>query len=85
MYLHSQSSSPSTWNRGTLETLVSRAFKVCSNDQHLQNEIKQLKKVFRDINGYPNWIIEQTIEKVKNQNEMRRSTQLKRTFANVTL
>ena len=33
-----------------------------SNDQHLQNEIKDLKKVFRDINGYPNWIIEQTIE-----------------------
>ena len=61
MYLHSQSSSPSTWNRGTLETLVSRDFKVCSNDQHLQNEIKQLKKVFRDINGYPNWIIEQTL------------------------
>ena len=30
----------------------------------------------RDINGYPNWIIEQTIEKVKNQNEMTWSTQL---------
>ena len=28
----------------------------------------------RDINGYPNWTIEQTIEKVKNQNEMTRST-----------
>ena len=49
---------------------------MCSNDQHLQNEIKHLKKVFRDINGYPNWIIEQTIEKVKNQNEMTRSTQV---------
>ena len=43
---------------------------------NLQNEIKHLKKVFRDINGYPNWIIEQTIEKVKNQNEMTRSTQV---------
>ena len=43
---------------------------------NLQNEIKHLKKVFRDINGYPNWIIEQTIEKVKNQNEMPRSTQV---------
>ena len=32
--------------------------------------------MFRDINGYPNWIIEQTIEKVKNQNKMPRSTQL---------
>ena len=30
--------------------------------------------MFRDINGYPNWITEQTIKKVKNQNEMIRST-----------
>ena len=39
--------------------------------QHLKNEIKHLKKMFRDINGYPNWIIEQIIEKVQNnKNEM---------------
>ena len=50
--------------------------RVCSNDKHLGNEIKHLKKVFRDINDYPNWVIEQTIEKVKNQNEMTRSTQV---------
>ena len=56
--------------------LVLRVFRVCSNDQHLENEIKHLKKVFRDINGYPNWVIEQTIEKVKNQNEMTQSTQV---------
>ena len=49
---------------------------MCSNDQCLQNEIKLLKKVFRDINGYLNWTIKQTIEKVKNQNEMPRSTQV---------
>ena len=49
---------------------------MCSNDQHLQNEIKHLKKVFRYVNGYLNWIIEQTIEKVKNQNEMTRSAQV---------
>ena len=32
--------------------------------------------MFRDINGYSNWIIEQTIEKVKDQNNMTRSTQV---------
>ena len=42
----------------------------------MQNETKHLKKVFRDINGYPNWTIEQTLEKVKNQNEIPRSTQV---------
>ena len=59
-----------------LQTLVSRAFRVCSDSKHLEKQIKHLKKVFRDINGYPNWVIEQTIEKVKNQNEMTRSTQV---------
>ena len=47
-----------------------------SNNQHLKHGIKHVKKVFRDINGYPNWVIEQTIEKVKIQNEMARSTQI---------
>ena len=34
------------------------------------------KKVFRDVNGYPNWTIEQNIEKMKNQNKMARPTQV---------
>ena len=70
IYLHWQSFSLTIWKRGTLQTLVSRAFRACSNDQHLENEIKHFKKVFRNISGYPNWVIEQTIEK----NEMARST-----------
>ena len=74
--LHWQSFSPTTWKQGMPQTLVSGAFKVCSKDQHLQNEIKHLKKVFRDINGYPNWRIEETTEKVKNQNKMTWSTQV---------
>ena len=49
---------------------------MCSNDQHLQNEIKYFKKVFRDMNGYPNSMIKQTIEKVKNQNKMTYSTEV---------
>ena len=76
IYLHLQSFSPTAWKGGMLQTLVSRAFKVCFNNQHLQNEIKHLKKVLRDINGYSNWIIKQTIVKVKNRNEMPRSTQV---------
>ena len=62
--------------RDAADILVSRSIKVCSNDQHLQNEIKHLKKVLRDISGYPNWIIEQTIEKVKNQSKMAWPSQL---------
>ena len=33
IYLHWQSFSPTTWKRGTLQTLVSSDFKVCSNGQ----------------------------------------------------
>ena len=75
-YLHWQLFSATTWKRRTLQTQVSRVFRVCFNDQHLENKIKHLKKVFRDINDYPNWVIEQTIEKVKNQNKMAQSTQV---------
>ena len=32
--------------------------------------------MFRDINCYPNWVIEQTIENVKNQNEIAQSIQV---------
>ena len=63
IYLHWQSFSQTTWKREALQTLDSGAFKVCSNGQHLQNEIKHLKKVLRDIHSDPNWITEQTIEK----------------------
>ena len=69
IYLHWQSFSPTTWKRGTLQTLVSRAYDICSNKKHLTNEINHLKKVFNEINGYPKWVIEQIIEKVNNQNE----------------
>ena len=55
---------------------ANNSFKSLQSVKHLENEIKHLKKVFRDIIGYPNWVIEQTIKKVKNQNEMTRSTQV---------
>ena len=60
--------------------LVSRAFKVCYNDRDLKKEIKHINNRLRDINGHPNWIIEQTNEKVKNQNKMTGPTQV--TFNN---
>ena len=40
----------------------------------MRNKIKHLKKVFRDITGYPNRVIQLTIEKVKSQNEMAQTT-----------
>ena len=65
IYLLWQSLPPTTWKQGMLQILVSRAFKVCYSDQHSKKEIKHLKKVLRDTNGYPNWVIERTIDKSK--------------------
>ena len=53
-----------------METMDAAHFSVNSLQSVLQRpnlkkEIKHHKKVLRDINGYPNWIIEQTIEKSK--------------------
>ena len=44
MYLHWQSFPPTKWKRGTLQTLVSRAFRVCSNDKHLEMKLNTLRK-----------------------------------------
>ena len=56
--------------------IIFKSLQSVLQQPNLQNEIKHLKKVFKDINDYLNWIIEQSNEKVKNQNKMTRSTQL---------
>lgn len=65
-------------------------FDVCSNNLHLKSELVHIKKVFREINGYPNWAIEQIIKKVISQNKIRKPTQTtthlrKQAFVNITL
>ena len=48
---------------------------MCCNDQDFKKEIKHINRL-KDINGYPNWIVEKTNKKVKNQNKMTRPTQV---------
>ena len=49
---------------------------MCCNEQDLKKELKHLKKVLIDINHYPNWTIEQTNGKVKNENKITRPAQV---------
>jgi len=65
LYLHWESFAPITWKRGTVKTLVRRAYTICSNSDHLNNELKHLKHVFTKINGYPLWIINQVFQEIK--------------------
>ena len=59
LYLHWNSFTPVSWKRGTLKSLISRAYMVCSNETLLEKELKHLKHVFHKINGYPWWVIDQ--------------------------
>ena len=48
---------PGTWKRGTLKTLVERAYIVCSFNELLQKELKYLVKGFYKTNNYPHYVI----------------------------
>ena len=68
LYLHWDSFSPISWKRGTLKSLISRAYMICSNPSLLEKELKYLKNSFHKKNGYPMWMINQVMETVKETN-----------------
>ena len=70
IYLHWRSFAPTTWKKGTLRTLIRRAYTVCLNDNLLQEELHHIKKCFTEINGYPKWLLKKkTIDSFKTSNK----------------
>ena len=65
VYLHWDSFTPITWKKGTLKTLVERAYLICSTPSLLEKELTHIRTIFRNANGYPNWIINQVFKQVK--------------------
>ena len=65
IYLHWRSLAPITWKKGTLRTLIRRTYTVCSNDNLLQEELHHAEKCFIEINGYPKWLLKQTLDSFK--------------------
>ena len=65
VYLHWDSFTPISWKRGALKTLVERAHLICSTPSLLEKELTHIRTVFRNINGNPNWIIDQVFKQVK--------------------
>ena len=63
IYLKWNAFAPFTWKRGTLKTLVERAFVICSTDQLLERELKYLEKVFHEKNNYPKYVVKQILDK----------------------
>ena len=62
IYLHWDSFAPLSWKKGTLTVLVARAFLISSTDYFLEMELEHLKKVFSEINGFPNWLVQKVIK-----------------------
>ena len=58
IYLHWNSFAPKSWKRGTLLTIFIRDCKICSTEELLQNEMKQIEEKFININGYPKWVFQ---------------------------
>ena len=69
IYLQWRSFAPMTWKKGTLQTLIRRAYTVCSNDNLLQEELCHIETCFTEFNGYPKWLSKQTLDSFKNNNK----------------
>ena len=67
IYLNWNAFASDTWKRGTLKTLVERAYIVCSTNELLQKELKYLVKVFHETNNYPHYVIKQILKQVQDE------------------
>ena len=80
IYLHWNSFAPSTWKRGTLRSIITRAYNVCSNDEFLKQELSKIKTDLLKINGYPKWVFDQIHQKVIEHREV--STEISKNVEN---
>ena len=75
IYIHWNSHAPKQWKIGTLRGMIRRVYDICSNEENMTKELKHIKEVFTEINGYPRNLVESTMEKVKDErNTTRRPT-----------
>ena len=65
VYLNWNTHAPTTWKRGTLRTILSRAYTICSSETYLNEEIKYIESTFEKVNNYPKYVITQLKREVK--------------------
>ena len=65
LYINWESFSPNNWKWGTLKTLVSRAYDICSTEKYLKEELNDIETVFKHQNSYPSWVIDKVIKQVQ--------------------
>ena len=76
LYLHWDAFAPVSWKRGTLRTLVNRAYLVCSNKELLHNKLAYLRSVFLEKYGYPLTTIKQLMKEIEENQKQKEVTQI---------
>jgi hypothetical protein len=69
VYIHWNSYAPKEWKIGTLYGIIRRAYEICSTQEERSKELKFLKTVFTETNGYPHYLVTSAFEKVKERQE----------------
>ena len=70
---------PNSWNWETSKTLVTRRYTSSSVDQYLQDEIKDIRKTFHEINNHLNWVSKKSFSRNRRKEIIRNS----RSFRNI--
>ena len=65
IYINWKSFAPNNWKWGTLKTLVTRAFDICSTDEYLKEELEYIRTDFHHGNNSPLWVINKVIDDAK--------------------
>ena len=57
VYLNWNSFGLNSWNWGTLKTILTRAFEICSTNKFLEEEIEYIRAVLCHQNNYHFWLL----------------------------
>ena len=69
-----KSFSPNKWKWGTLKTLVSRTYDICSTEKYLIEELNHIETVFKHQNHYRSWVIYKVFKQVQQAQQVPSNT-----------
>ena len=58
---------PISWKRGTLKTIIERAYLICLTDELRNRELKHIEKVFYGNNSYSKYVIKQVLQQISEE------------------
>ena len=74
VYLNWNAFAPMSWKRGTLKTLIERAYLICSTDELQNRELEHIEKVSYENNSYPKYVIKQVLQQISEEHNATNGT-----------